>query len=188
MKHKWKTVRDRCPLVDVLLDNNANSKEAWKHMGCDAACSAASMNLYLCRDSAARSASSHWSADYRTIQTVKGGEDRIEVKIFSCNPQAPLSLTTTSTLTICTLFSSSWGMANVEEGTCVRGHAPAYKHIVHTTLHNYTETNHMSVCKVSQVKRITAISPIFWTLCELFPSGRWDRAELCKLNTSQWNE
>ncbi len=39
-------------------------------------------------------------------------------------------------LTICTLFSSSWGMANVEEGTCVRGQAPACKHIAQTeTLH-----------------------------------------------------
>lgn len=32
-----------------------------------------------------------------------------------------------ASLTIWTLFSSSWGMANVDEGTCVRGQAPACK-------------------------------------------------------------
>lgn len=40
---------------------------------------------YLCRDNAARSTSSHWSADYRTTQTVKRDEDRIYFATCSFN-------------------------------------------------------------------------------------------------------
>lgn len=91
---------------------------------------------YLCRDSAARSTSSHWSADYRTTQT--GKRRWRQSFIMQCTTLINTDLKNTNSallhkgqLTICTLFSSSWGMANVEEGTCVRGQAPACNHISH---------------------------------------------------------
>lgn len=72
------------------------------------------------------------------LKLEKEGEDR--VFIMQCTTLINTDLKNTNSavfhkgqLTICTLFSSSWGMANVEEGTCVRGQAPACNHISHCT-------------------------------------------------------